>query len=607
MIIQNQAAQIVELGSLIKTSDGSRIVSGATVRWCKDGTWADGAGTLSVVETDQYKYAPTQAETNCTSWFISVDHTDAVAPLVLGALTMYSHVGDLVAVQGDPLTANNVTAFFDGNTGYAGGAIKLDTNVAKVGGSTVKQSGGYLQTLDPLEQFVAYSTDNATFGAAVKAAWEGASAKRHLRLDKGIADLGSISSSKIVSPADIAVRGSGRGQTIITNSYDNVGLLAPASNLLVEDLTLRPTTGNTDPLFMVAGNVGSEVTFRRVDFESLGPNSHSALILQFSTGTSTFLFDDCWFGATNASDASNASIVLTGTGGSGHRVIFRNCKQHGLGLYGGNGYSGNVEVIWEGGLQTQYAGAGSLDMNAVSSGASVYFLGTKMKPDQNDTSCHAVNVDATSTAVLLDVEVDRSRLTKATGGILLDYFSPLRPTTFSATAPRTADIATTGEVGLDWSNMKGQTTAQALTNTTVLADVALSQDNIDDIAAGVSESLGVDPFNVDKDHTFTFSNKNQTTASNIITEPIGFNALLAVDFDDQIPKRTSIASVTAATFANITGTEPTVSSSLPSADRRSAHIMVDASAATANTYTLTVTILTADSQTFVRSGRFTVT
>ncbi len=132
---------------------------------------------------------------------------------------------------------------------------------------------------------------------------------------------------------------------------------------------------------------------------------------------------------------------------------------------------------------------------------------------------------------------------------------------------------------------------------------SLAQASIDAIATGGT----VDPFTVDKDHTWTFPSKNQTTASNIISELIGFNALLAMDFDDQIPKQTSIASITSATFANIAGTEPTVSSSAPSADRRAAHIMVDATAATAGTYTLSVTVLTADGQTFVRSGRFTVT
>ncbi len=165
---------------------------------------------------------------------------------------------------------------------------------------------------------------------------------------------------------------------------------------------------------------------------------------------------------------------------------------------------------------------------------------------------------------------------------------------------------TFSEDGLDWSQIRKPTSTVGLTDTTVLANVALSDQNIDDIAAGIGAAIAVSAFNVDKDHTWSFA-KNQTTASNIITEPIGFNALLAMDFSDQIPARDSILSITSATFANIAGTEPTVSSSAASADRKAAHIMVDATSATAGTYTLSVKVLTADGQTFVRQGRLAVT
>jgi hypothetical protein len=86
-LYRNIANQFVQLGSLVKTSDGSRLTSSATARWCKDGTWGAGAGTLSVEETDQYKYAPTQAETNCEVWALAVDHADAVHPLVVQGRT----------------------------------------------------------------------------------------------------------------------------------------------------------------------------------------------------------------------------------------------------------------------------------------------------------------------------------------------------------------------------------------------------------------------------------------------------------------------------------------------------------------------------------------
>lgn len=100
MLIKNTASQVVQLGSLIKLADSSRLTTSATVRWCKDGTWADGSGTLSVEETDQYKYAPTQAETNCTQWAIAVDHASAVQPLVLSGRTMLTNVGDVNSIDG---------------------------------------------------------------------------------------------------------------------------------------------------------------------------------------------------------------------------------------------------------------------------------------------------------------------------------------------------------------------------------------------------------------------------------------------------------------------------------------------------------------------------
>jgi hypothetical protein len=195
----------------------------------------------------------------------------------------------------------------------------------------------------------------------------------------------------------------------------------------------------------------------------------------------------------------------------------------------------------------------------------------------------------------------------------VDAQTPSQASTFQVTNCKHDESLNDGNVQVintDVADTNAKTDQMVFTTPNKLdatADVSLSSDNIDDIAAGVAAGIAVSPFNVDKDHTFTFANKNQTTASNIITEPIGFNALLAMDFSDQIPKRTSISSITSATFANIAGTEPTVSSSSPSADRKAAHIMVDATAATAGTYTLSVTVLTADGQTFVRSGRFTVT
>lgn len=130
MLLKNVASQLVQLGSLIKTTDGSRLTSSATVRWCKDGTWADGAGTLSVEETDQYKYAPTQGETNCTQWAIAVDHANAVQPLVLCGRTMLANVGDVYSIGGTTQTAGDLAALINAVDDY------VDTEVAAIKAKT---------------------------------------------------------------------------------------------------------------------------------------------------------------------------------------------------------------------------------------------------------------------------------------------------------------------------------------------------------------------------------------------------------------------------------------------------------------------------------------
>jgi hypothetical protein len=88
MILKNTAGQYVSFGSLIKLSDNSRLLSGATARVNKDGTWAAAAGMLSLEETDQWSYAPTQAETNCTLLTVALDHANAIIPLIFTCRTI---------------------------------------------------------------------------------------------------------------------------------------------------------------------------------------------------------------------------------------------------------------------------------------------------------------------------------------------------------------------------------------------------------------------------------------------------------------------------------------------------------------------------------------
>ncbi len=139
------------------------------------------------------------------------------------------------------------------------------------------------------------------------------------------------------------------------------------------------------------------------------------------------------------------------------------------------------------------------------------------------------------------------------------------------------------------------------------ADVSLSPENIDDIASGIADALPVSAANVDKDHTWKFDSPSQVTAPNIVNEVIGFVGLVQMDFDEPMPARSSIASITSAAFANDAGTEPTVTSSAMSTDKKKVLVLIDASVATAGTYTISVKVVTTDSQTFVRKGRIMLT
>lgn len=129
---------------------------------------------------------------------------------------------------------------------------------------------------------------------------------------------------------------------------------------------------------------------------------------------------------------------------------------------------------------------------------------------------------------------------------------------------------------------------------------------IRDSGGGSGASLTVDATYVDTAHTWTFPSSVQTTATRIINELIGFNGIACMDFTNVIPSDVAISSVDSASFANISGTEPTVGTSTVSTNLKKVLIPINATSATANTYTLSVTVTTTDSQQFTRNGQFTV-
>lgn len=111
----------------------------------------------------------------------------------------------------------------------------------------------------------------------------------------------------------------------------------------------------------------------------------------------------------------------------------------------------------------------------------------------------------------------------------------------------------------------------------------------------------------DRDHTWVFDSPSQTTAPNNITEAIGFIGYVAMDFTEPMPADASISTISATAVADVGGaTEPTISSSTISYDKRKALLQIDCTSATASTYTFSITITTSDSQTIKRKGRLVV-
>jgi hypothetical protein len=111
----------------------------------------------------------------------------------------------------------------------------------------------------------------------------------------------------------------------------------------------------------------------------------------------------------------------------------------------------------------------------------------------------------------------------------------------------------------------------------------------------------------DADHTWRYDSPTQTTAPNYITAAIGDVVRCAFDFTEPMPTDVAISSITSVTVADIVGsTEPTLGSPAVSYDKKKCEVEITCTSATANTYTLTATIVTTDSQTIVRKGRLIV-
>jgi hypothetical protein len=192
----------------------------------------------------------------------------------------------------------------------------------------------------------------------------------------------------------------------------------------------------------------------------------------------------------------------------------------------------------------------------------------------------------------------------ATGGIT--------SASFASGAINNAALNSDARIGVDWSRISNPTTTLALTGTTIdLIDNALDAGAVaatgaTEIGAASAAAGGtVAAFLIDQDHIFRFDTPTQTTAPNIITEVAGTPAvLIGMDFTEPMPANASIQSITSVTVVDVASvTEPTITTSALSPNKKSVYVTTNATSATAATHTFKITILTTDSQTFIRYGR----
>ncbi len=112
----------------------------------------------------------------------------------------------------------------------------------------------------------------------------------------------------------------------------------------------------------------------------------------------------------------------------------------------------------------------------------------------------------------------------------------------------------------------------------------------------------VAPFLLDDEQTWTFDSREQVVSPDLLVETTGQATIFkAVDFSLPLTKHGTISSIGSVTVADVSGaTEPTITSAALSADKRQVYLTINASAATAATYTITVPITTVDSRTIKR-------
>ena len=115
---------------------------------------------------------------------------------------------------------------------------------------------------------------------------------------------------------------------------------------------------------------------------------------------------------------------------------------------------------------------------------------------------------------------------------------------------------------------------------------------------------------VDRNHTFRFDNSRQTTAPNRVTENTSFDGLIKMDFTNVLDSDDSLATINSVSISPTSGDEPTLGTASLHTDGVSVIIPVacteDGDPCDTGTYTITVSVTSADAQTYSRAGKFIV-
>jgi hypothetical protein len=178
-----------------------------------------------------------------------------------------------------------------------------------------------------------------------------------------------------------------------------------------------------------------------------------------------------------------------------------------------------------------------------------------------------------------------------------------------AGASISADIATRlATSGYTTPPTAAANAAAVLAATNGGATVGTQLQHLDSDVSDAGGGGTVSPFILDDSHTWSFDSRDQITSPDILTESVGEATIFkAVDFDLALTKDGSIASVGSVTVADVSGaTEPTITSAEFTANKRKVNLTINASAATAATYTITVPITTTDGRTFKRKVKLTL-